>query len=119
MKLTPQQNSKYRNYAVRELESISINQVLEKYPAIDLSLLKTMFSLSSQVMRSNPADKILYMHAEHLFESCINISRCVLVDDPDASYLLCNGTTYCLEAYSQYNNAVRNFEIFTEYKNNC
>ena len=118
MKTDQETNKKFERQAMDKLFKVSSSLKLDDHPEIDISKLKEIFDEATRTMRDNPPDKYLYNQAETLFYCCVNVARCVLIDDPQANYIFIDDKTYCLEPLDQFDNTIRNYKSFMKYKEN-
>jgi hypothetical protein len=118
MKTNQEKNRYFEGQAIDKLSMVSTTLQLEGYPDIDICKLKEIFEEAKMAMRDNPGE-FLYRRAENIFYSCVNVARCVLIDDPLANYTFIDGNTYLLDPMEQFHNTIRIHLDFKKDKENC
>ena len=109
-------NSEYRRQAINLLHNQLYNcfwNVDDNTKLIDKEKLINMFNESCRIIQKNE-DNQKSLLADAVFESCVRAVRCLCIKDKDASKLLLQDKVYTLDALSQYENAIRNYELIKE-----
>jgi len=115
-----EQDRKYEIQAIEKLDNYLIDcEWTEREKYISKEDLLTIYSRSKSIIQQNHENTMLQQVADSVFETCVRLVRCIVLEEPKAMEIIIKGKVQYIEGLSQTDNLKRNYIHMQQLEKQC